>query len=164
MKIQDKQDCQMTIRRIQELLNCGIFNPDNSGHVLLYAAYINLMICLRDLLHKTEQYAHRVSFVDDVQVNPFVKDVTDAITAHRDACCHINSFKQLFDDRGNRGSFIVGYGKFILMKVDDVELRCDYEDDTAVFFGTNRLYMRRHVVRAFEEACILLAPLLENDA
>jgi len=156
MDIHDKQDCQGNIRRIQELLGSGIFNPNNSGHLLQSSAFIDLMICLRDLIHKTETYAKRIDFTDDVLLNDYVTDVTGAITAVRDACCHIDSFKKLFDDRGNRGSFNVAYGKCTFMKIDDLELKSEYDDDTAVFYGRNRLYFKRHIIRAFTEAQQLL--------
>lgn len=160
MDISDQQDCELNFRRIEELLSCGIFEPARSKDILQSAAFIELMICLRDLLHKTEKYAKRVSFTDDVITNEYVHDITDAVTAVRDACCHINSFKRLFDDRGNRGIFNVIYGKGTLMKIDDFEVKSDYENDTAFFYGKNRLYMKRHIVRAFKEATELLVPML----
>lgn len=160
MDIRDKQDCESDIRRIHELLNSGMFEPANRGHLLQRSAFIDLIICLRDLMHKTEKYAKRVDFTDDVLTNEYVKDVTGAITAVRDACCHIDSFKKLFDDHGNRGSYMVAYGKCNLAKIDDLELKSEYEDDIAVFFSKNRLYFRRHIVRAFNEAQALLAPHL----
>ena len=164
MDVRDKQDCQGNIRRIQELLDSGIFNSDNAGHLLQQSAFIDLMICLRDLMHKTEKYAKRIDFTDDILLNAYVKDVTGAITAVRDGCCHIDSFKKLFDDRGNRGSFNVAYGRCNLMKIDDLELKSDYDDDAAVFYGRNRLYFKRHIIRAFEEAQALLAPHLASKA
>jgi len=160
MDIQDKQDCELTIRRIHELLSSGIFERIKSGHFLQQSAFIDLMICMRDLMHKTEKYAGRISFTDDILTNDYVKDVTDAITAVRDACCHIDSFKKLFDDRGNRGSYMVAYRKCDLMKIDDLELKSEYQDDIAVFYGKNRLYFKRHIVRAFQEAQIKLAPIM----
>ena len=87
-------------------------------------------------------------------------DITDAITAVRDACCHINSFKRLFDDKGNRGSFMVTYGKGNLLKLNDLELKSDYADDIAFFYGNNRLYLKRHIIRAFKESRALLEPML----
>ena len=164
MDIGDKQDCQANILRISELLGSGIFGAPNSGHVLQQSAFIDLIICLRDLLHKVERYTSRVAFTDDVLVNEYVKDVTGAVTAVRDACCHIDSFKRLFDDRGNRGSSNVAYGKCRFMKIDDLELNSDYDDDIAVFYGPTRLYFRRHIVRAFEEAQSKLAPHLASHA
>ena len=101
-----------------------------------------------------------ISFTDDILINEYVKDVTDAVTAVRDASCHINSFKRLFDDHGNRGTYNVAYGKGGFLKTDDLELKSDYDDDIAVFYGSNRLYFKRHIIRAFDESQELLAPHL----
>jgi hypothetical protein len=163
MDFNDKQDCEFDICRINELLSCGIFSHCEILRILQSSAFIELMICLRDLLSKTEKYAKRISFTDDVILNQYVNDVTDAITAVRDACCHINSFKRLFDDRGNRGSFNIAYGKVKLMKIDDLELKSDYEDEIAFFYGKNRLYMKRHIIRAFNKSRQLLEPILTSS-
>jgi hypothetical protein len=160
MDIYDEQECQASIFKINSLLNCGIFDIANSGNILQSAAFTELMVCLRDLLYKTEKYVKRVSFKDDIITNDYVHDITDAVTATRDACCHLNSFKQIFDEQGNRGSFIVIYGKGTFAKFGDVEVKSEYEDDTAVFYGKNRLYINRHIVRAFKEATTLLIPIL----
>lgn len=162
MDISARQDCETNIRRIQELLGCGIFEPKHASNPLQQSAFIELMICLRDLLHKAEQYAQRINFTDDVLQNKYVSDVTDAVTALRDACCHINSFKRTFDDQGGRGSYMVVYGKGGLLKLGDLELRSDYADDIAYFYGKNRLYMNHHIIRAFQEARNILGPLLRR--
>jgi hypothetical protein len=120
------------------------------------------MICLRDLMHKTEKYVQRISFTDDVVTNDYVKDITDAITAVRDACCHIDSFKRLFDERRVRGAFLVIYGKATLVKLGDIEIKSEYDDDIAFYFGNNRLYLKRHIMRAFDEARTLLTPHLSQ--
>jgi hypothetical protein len=114
-------------------------------------------------MYKTEQYARKINFEDDVMKNEHMNDVSDAIKEVRDACCHIDSFKRNFDENKNRGSFMVAYGKCILMKIGDLELKNDYEDDIAVFYGKNRLYFKRHIVRAFNEARELIEPLIENE-
>ena len=162
MKIRDIQDCEVDILRIDQLLSCGIFEPQNLTNILQKSAFIDLMICLRDLLQKTEKYAKRISFTDDVITNEYVKDVTDSITAVRNACCHIESNIRLLDNHENRGSFNVVYGKGNIIKIDDLELKSDYEDDIAFFYGKNRLYMNRHIIRAFKEAKTLLQPMLSN--
>jgi hypothetical protein len=160
MDVQDRQDCQRNFRRVDELLGTRLFEPANARNPLQQAAFIDLMICMRDLMSKAEKYTKRIDFKDDVLTNDYVKDVTDAITAVRDACCHIDSFKKNFDSNGNRGEYMVAYGKCNLMKIDDFELRGDYEDDIAVFYGRNRLYMRRHILRALEQARSQLSPIL----
>jgi hypothetical protein len=160
MDISDRQDCEININRINKLLSSGIFEAYNSLNILQSSAFIELMICLRDLLSKTEKYAKRISFSEDVMTNEYVHDITDTITAVRDACCHINSFKRLFDDKRNRGSFMVTYGKGNLLKINDLELKSDYADDVAFFYGNNRLYLKRHIIRAFKESRALLEPML----
>lgn len=162
MDIRDQQDIELDICRIEQLLTCGIFERVNPTNILQPSAFIDLMICLRDLLYKTEKYAKRILWTDDIITNKYVDNITDAVAAVRDACCHTNSFKRQFDDRGNRGSFNVIYGKGQLLKIDDLELKSDYEDDIAFFYGKNRLYMKRHIIRVFEEARALLQPLLEK--
>ena len=162
MDIRDRQDCERNIRRITQLIDSGIFNSDNCEHPLQQSAFIDLIICMRDLMLKTEKYTIRVNFVDDVLTNGYVKDVTDAITATRDACCHIDSFKKNFDSNGNRGEYMVAYGKCSLLRMGDFEAKGEYEDDIAVFYGRNRVYMRRHILRAFYQAQSQLQPLLQS--
>jgi hypothetical protein len=162
MDVQDRQDCERNIRRITQLIDSGVFNLGNGGHPLQQSAFIDLMICMRDLMHKAEKYTKRVDFADDVLINNYVKDVTDAITAIRDACCHIDSFKKNFDGNGNRGEYMVAYGKCSLLKMDDFEAKGEYADDIAVFYGRNRVYMRRHILRAFHQAKTQLQPFLSS--
>jgi len=57
---------------------------------------------------------------------------------------------------------MVVYGKHSLLKSGDLELKSDYEDDTAVFYGKNRIYLKRHVVRAYNEAQELLLPHMKR--
>ena len=164
MDILDQQDCVDTIRRIDALLSCGIFEENNRRHPLLQSAFIELMICLRDLLCKTEKHAKRISFADDVLINSYVNDITDAVIAIRDACCHIHSGKRHFDDNKNRFSFCVVSGKCTFAKIDDLELKSEYEDDIAFFYGKNRLYLKRNIIRSFVEAQTLIMPILHPSS
>jgi len=59
---------------------------------------------------------------------------------------------------------MVAFGKANLMKLGDVELRGDYDDDVAIFYGTNRLYLKRHIIRALHEAQEQLEPMLGRQA
>ena len=163
MDIHAQLECRKTIDRITELINCGIFNDGNRGHVLFWSAFIELMICLRDLLRKSEKYATRISFTDDILTNDYVKDVHDAVVAMRDAGCHIDSYKKHLGKPQYRASFIVVRGKGKPFSIGGIEPSSDYEDDLTFFHGMNRLYMKRHILRAFEEAKTLLIPLLPQD-
>lgn len=162
MDIFAQQECRRTIDRFAELINSGIFDDGNRKHVLFWSAFIELMICLRDLLEKARKYASRISFTEDILPNDYVKDVHDAVVAMRDAGCHIDSYKKHLGRPQYRASFMVVRGNGRLLNIGDVELSADYEDDLAFFHGVNRLYMRRHIIRAFEEAKALLTPLMTD--
>lgn len=161
MNVADRQDCELNIMRIDALLASGIFDSKHLRHPWQPSAFIELMICLRDLLHKVEKYAERIDFTDDVITNEYVNDVTGAVTAVRDACCHIDSFKRNFDTNGNRGAFNVLHGAGVFGQVNGVELHSDYDDDIAIFYGANRLLWNRHIIRVFEECKVRLRPHLE---
>jgi len=160
MEITDQQDCISNISRIEELILCGIFDPENDGHLLQQSAFIELLIRLRDLIAKVEKYGERISFKEDVLVNKYVHDISDLIKAVRDACCHIDSHNQHIDENKNRASFLLARGKCNLMRIGNIELKAEYEDDVAVFYGDNRLYFKRHIIRAFNEIKIQLLPLI----
>jgi hypothetical protein len=159
LDISVRQDCQGDILRIQELLACGVFNR-SADNPLRQSAFIELVICLRDLLHKADKYSKRIDFTEDILQNEYVKDVTDAVTAIRNACCHIDSFNRNFDDFGNRGAYIVLFGRGRLVTFGDLQVRNDYDDDVAFYYGKNRLYLKRHIIRAFHEAVQSLSPFL----
>ena len=81
MDISDRQDCEIYINRINKLLSSGIFEAYNSLNILQSSAFIELMICLRDLLSKTEKYAKRISFSEDVMTNEYVR--SDVKSGHQ---------------------------------------------------------------------------------
>jgi hypothetical protein len=58
-------------------------------------------------------------------------------------------------------AFNIVDGKLIFPEVEGaITQSCYYEDDTAFFFGVHRIYLKRHIVRAFEEAKLKLLPLI----
>lgn len=156
----DKSDIQGSLRRIEELLSCGIFEPKNSSHVLMRAAFIELLISLRDLMYKAEKYSSRIDFTDDVSVGERIKDVSDLIKYVRDALCHPDSDNHYIEKGNMKATFNVTFGKANLLKIGDFEQASLYEDDICFFFGTKGIYLKRHVIRAFEEAKAKLEPLV----
>src|SRR6266581_8251218 len=64
----DKGDIQSDIRRAEDLLQSGIFDPSNAQSALFRAAFVDLLIALRDLMYKTEKYSRRITFTDDVSL------------------------------------------------------------------------------------------------
>ncbi len=126
-------------------------------HPLMESAFIELIIRLRDLVYKCEKLGNRIEFNDDIIIlrgknsKEIVKDVTDAIICMRGATCHIESDKNLFNDN-IIFSFNIAYGKVNIIATPNKKLSLDYEDDACFFSGEQKLYLKRHIVRAFEEA------------
>ena len=162
MDFYTKSDIGISIRRVDELLECGIFAPENSQNLLVRSALAELLILVRDLLAKAKIYAKPVTFSDDVTVSDKVGNVSDAIKFIRDAICHIDSDNHKHEECNARLSYNIAYGKYNLMKIGGVEIRSDYDDDVCFFFGSQKLYLSRHIVRAYNEAKVQLLPLVNN--
>ena len=161
MDFHDKSDIKSSISRIDQLLSCGIFTQENSGNVLFRAAFIELLIALRNLMYKSEKYATRVCFDEDVVVTSKIKDVTGVIKHVRDAICHPDS-QNHYIEKGIKASFNVIFGKGIILSINDYELGSPYEDDICFFFGLQRIFMNRHIIRSFNEVKTHLLPLVED--
>jgi len=148
----DMVETSHDLERSKTILLSGIFEPHNLEHPLRESAFVELMICLRDLMAKVEKYSTRISFTDDVILSKMTRDITDTITNIRDSICHINSFKRVVDDRENRVAFCSISGKGRAFDFGDVVLQSDYDDETCFFYGCHRIYLKRHIIRALNEA------------
>lgn len=161
MDFAEQSEVSQSLRVIHGILSSGIFARQNANHVFVRSAFIDSLISLRALMYKSERYAKRISFTDDVLLVNKVKDVTDLIKYVRDAVCHPDSDNHRIDG-GNIASFNVTYGKACLMQIGDFRQESLYEDDIYFTFGVQGIYLKRHIVRAFEEAKVNLMPLLDN--
>lgn len=157
-----KPDIESSIRRIDDLLSCGIFQAAHSGHTLFRAAFIELLIALRGLMYKAEKYSSRISFDDDVKKSSKIKDVSGLIKYVRDALCHPDSDNHYIESGNIKATFNVAFGKITLMKIADFEQTSKYDDDICFFFGSQAIYLKRHIIRAFEEAKGKLLPLISQ--
>ena len=158
-----KNDIESSIRRIDELLQCGIFHPENSKNVLFRAAFIELLIALRDLMYKSQKHVSRISFEDDIKKQDKINDVTDLIWYVRNALCHPDSENHYIETGNIKSTFNVAFGRMNLMKIGDFEQFSKYEDDICFFFGSHGIYLNRHIIRAFQEAKAKLEPLLNAN-
>jgi hypothetical protein len=111
-------------------------------------------------MYKTEKYAYRIDFTDDVSISGPVKDATSLIKYVRDAMCHLDSENHYLDANHMKASFNVIFGKGIVAKINDFEQSSPYQDDVCFFFGSQRIFLNRHIRRALEESRTLLLPLL----
>jgi hypothetical protein len=148
--------------RIKEIIGSGIFTASNARNPLTKSAFTEVMICLRDLLRKTETYGTRISFTDDMVTTSQMKDVTDLVKFMRDALCHSHIFNHWVVHGTLKASFITLYGKRSYTPFTDhpgIVFESAYDDDVCFFFGLQQIYLRRHIVRAVKEARKQLFPL-----
>ncbi|MBW8185117.1 hypothetical protein [Shewanella nanhaiensis] len=172
LSAEDKLQIIEDLNRIEQILNTDIFEERNHRHPLVRSAFIDLIICLDDLMSKVQYYCKRIDFTDDLLVTTElqerskkrVKDVTDLINFVRHAVCHINEDNRIHrgrtkgpnKERKGAGIFFNRqFGKRGLFK----EMQSKYEDDQTFAFGEHLIYLKRHIIRAFQEAKELL---LEN--
>lgn len=156
----DRSDVIEDIECIDRILTTNIFTPENVRSPFLRAAFIEVLVALRDLMYKAEKYASRISFTDDVTVNQRVTDVTALIKFVRDALCHRDSDDHFIENGNIKATFNVCFGKGVLLKTPTFEQNNPYTDDTCFFFGYQRIFLRRHILRAYEEAKQKLRPIL----
>jgi hypothetical protein len=156
-------DILQDTRRIREIIGSGIFTASHARHPLTKSAFTEVMICLRDLLHKTETYGTRISFTDDVTITPQIKDVTALVNFIRDALCHHHVYNHWVVPGQLKASFITLYGKRSYSPFQDYDIVFEsaHDDDVCFFFGLQKIYLRRHIVRAVKEAREQLFPLPE---
>ena len=157
-----KSDIEVSFSRIDTLLECGIFLPDNSQNPLVQSALAEILIRVRDLMAKSKKYAVAIEFKEDINATDKITNVSDVIKFIRDAICHIDSDNHNHEECGARMSYNIGYGKCNLMKLGDIEIKSDYEGDVCFFFGSQKLYLNRHIKRAYLEARENLEPVLAN--
>lgn len=145
-----KGDIQTSIRKCRDLFSSGIFSSAGISGSLFEPAVVMLLINMNDLLAKSNNDKMRVAFVDDIEITDKIKDVTDLIRECRNAACHIGSPEHLFDGIGKFTFNVVPGLVPKAFKINGIRLGCDFADDIAVFYGEKRLYLRRHLLRAFE--------------
>lgn len=160
-----KSGINSTIDEIEKLLNSGIFTPDGSRTPFFKGSFIHVMILLRELMYDSEKYANkRIDFKDDViplkmtKKKESVNDVTDLIKYVRDSMCRTD-IPHHYHDNGMKNSFNVSFGKGVLISLGEDSIQSDYEDDICFFFGNEKIYLKRHIIRAFVEARAALLPL-----
>ena len=167
MKLDFNSKCQIEgdIKTIEHLLSLNPFCTINDIEIQK-AILTRILICLRDLLYKTEHLANnRINFIDDVKIDKQQKisDVTDLIKFMRDALCHEESKNHNSKDFiGLTLNLGIIRGKCSILQSPTKSFGTDYEDDICFITGSQKLYLNRHIIRAFNESKTNLLPLLNT--
>ena len=152
------------ISTIEKIIASNIFYPENKRSPFVKAAFIELLICLRDLMHKTEKNVSRIDFTDDIKITAKIKDISDLIKFSRDALCHPDSDNYNASKEFDIYAFCIIYGKgnFITLGSSDALIKSKYEDDTCFSIGEQNIYLKHHIIRALNEAKDKLNSLIQN--
>lgn len=143
-------DIRTSIQKCEKLFNSGIFSYEGIESPLFEPAVVTLLINLNDLLGKSKKDGVPITFTDHVQITDKIKDVSDLVRECRNAACHIGSGEHLYEGIG-KFTFNVICGLIpSACDLNGVKLGSDFADDIAVYYGEKRIYLRRHLLTAFE--------------
>jgi hypothetical protein len=151
-------DIQNSIRKCQDLFNCGIFSSSGIANPLFESAVVTLLINLNDLLGKSNKDGMRIAFTEEVEATEKISDVTDLIRECRNAACHIGSGEHLFEGLGKFTFNVVSGFSPNAFNLKGVQLGCNFADDIAVYYGEKRIYLRRHLLRSLEAVTLNYPP------
>ena len=126
--------------RIEQLLQALVAYKIVAQHALFFSVITELLIHLRDLcsLASKPPVNIKLTWTDDITPCKSYSDITELIAFFRDGFCHSNAYHAALP--GN---------KYSLQRA--IIPRKPYSDDTAIFLGENRIFLFRHIGRAFEE-------------
>ncbi|WP_343643167.1 hypothetical protein [Chryseobacterium sp.] len=153
-----KSEAKSAIQQIEELLKSGELQ-NNGEHAK--SIFKDAVIALNDLLMKCSLYLQdRVDFTDDVTIDSQnqISDVTELVRFFRNGIGHIDGVNRKLDDGSSSLNIFVGLKLKLQLADNDIELK--YHDDTAYNMGKHVMYLKRHFIRAFEEAKTKLKPYL----
>jgi len=167
-----KEKIENSVLTIEKILQTGIFDYGEEDfkrlsddpsvlekirNPLIKSAVVEILINLRHLLWACEELGDkRVKFDDDIIKMKYkvkytngntkeeeIKDITDAVKYMRDAVCHIeDDEKRLVESMFIDSGFLYNNG------------------DVGFNMGRQTLYIKKHIVRALEEAKIILSKYL----
>lgn len=143
-------DIQTSIYKCQELFNSGVFSSGGISNPLFEPAVVFLIINLNDLLGKSKADGMRISIVDHVDQTESIKDVTDLVRECRNSAVHISSGEHLFESIGKFTFNVVAGLSPSAFSLNGITLGGDFADDIAIYYGEKRIYLRRHLLSAFE--------------
>ena len=143
-----KTQIESDLNRVITLMDSGIFTTE-SLQVFRESVFTEVMIKLHDLLQKLNKLSQRIVFTDDIEGGD---DITDLVSKVRNAVCHMDSGEHLLDkERRIKFTFSIAYGRGCLVAIGNKKTTSDYADDICFFFGENKIYLKRHIVRCVKE-------------
>lgn len=154
-----RQTLGISFLRIEEIRTSGILTSDGVKSPLFKSAITELLIYIHDMLQTADAFGLRVRLAEHLPDWAPVGDVTDLVARCRDAACQVSAGQAFFER--NRFSFALVVGRVPeAVTIDGVPRGSDFDDDIALFFGADRLYLRRNLLDAYTQAVNALRPLV----
>lgn len=127
--------------RIEQLFQSIAAYEISAQHPLFFSAITEILIHLRDLCYMAAQPPANVTLTwsDDIKPCASYSNITDLIIFFRDGFCHSTASH----------SALTPGNKYSIFK--SVQPKAPYQDDIAIILGSNRIFLFRHMGRAFEE-------------
>lgn len=139
----EKAKVRAELFEIESIFKTGALGLNNLRNPLFRSALTMVLILLKDLLAQA-----RKCNIDTVTKDERGDtDLLEVISIARDSACHLttkntkvgSSDVRFYVSRGeDNGAYIGGH-----------QLGCNYADDAAIFFGSNRIYLKRDVIAAY---------------
>ncbi len=150
---------ESAIDTIHKLFQSGIFEPRNANNPLCDSSFTQLMITLSDLLQKCKLAGFPVNFSDDIEVDPpDLNDITDLVSKFRGSVAHLTSKNRIVKGTRTTIVYVRIFGKGKGIKIGDKVISGDYADDMCFVYGGYKIYLNRHIIRAFNTARQNLEP------
>ena len=157
-KLKLKQAIEIALQTCEKIIHSGMLEAKHVPHIVFESAFAYLLACLSDALQKLKRAKMSVAFDDEMPVGYEEKNVTDLIADCRNAACHVNSPEREIATNYFTPIVLTKKNPRYLV-VNGVEYGNDYDDDVAILFGDKRIYLRRHIERALNEARSALASM-----
>lgn len=141
-------DLKFEHKRCIELYTSGVLHHASS--IFTQSAFIEIIIRLNDILQALDKRGTRVDFKEDIS-GKGICDITDLVNKLRNAACHERTSGE---KKVESITFVFNrmIGKIPnAIKIGELTLGSDYEDDIAFFYGDKRIYLIRHIERLLNE-------------
>ncbi|HCH7886556.1 TPA: hypothetical protein ACPYUI_003457 [Raoultella ornithinolytica] len=149
---------------IEKIINSGLLESNKTDNLFFHSLLTRLLILTRDITFKSYKLGNEIDFTDDVNVTNKITNVSMLIKYSRDAACHIDSDNHTSIETGVNFSFNVAFGKGTVAVINNVHFTSDYDDDVCVFIGDQKIYLKRHIYRAANEAISFLKDHFKNTS
>jgi len=153
------------LKRTKSLLDSKIL-WSKKDEIFRFSIYLEILVHMHFLIKQADTVlGKRLIFNEDIKLNDKIKDITDLMITFRNAACHNDSMLRYHGDKlhpfGQKSYFgsVHGKGRY----ADDPQVESMYEDDVAFVVGTEILYLKRHIERAFEELLVIFRPFFPNE-